>query len=115
MEFIYESISSQINYMKKLILMALPALFALSAFAQKKEEVKKVPPKVVKVEKAKEVKASPQKAKIKTKKPPEVNMEKFVPPPPPPTTEAVYKGDEPAPPPPPKVVRAQKKAGTTPK
>ena len=73
-------------------------MLALSASAQQKEEIKKVPPKVVKVEKAKEVKPAPQKGKFKGKTPPKVVMQKFVPPPPPP----VVKEEELKPPPPPK-------------
>jgi hypothetical protein len=99
MEMLISCISKQINNMKKFILMAFTALFALSASAQKTEEVKKAPPKVVKVEKAKEVKPPPQKAKFKGKTPPKVVMKKFVPPPPPP----VVKEETIKPPPPPPI------------
>jgi hypothetical protein len=105
MEIISIRIPYEINYMKKIILMACTALFALVTNAQQKE-VKNAPPKLVKVEKAREVKTAAAKGKFQGKTPPKILKKKFTPPPPPPE---VSRESVPPPPPPAKEYPAKKK------
>jgi hypothetical protein len=105
MEIISIRIPYEINYMKKIILMACTALFALVTNAQQKE-VKNAPPKLVKVEKGREVKTPPAKRKFHGKTPPKILKKKFAPPPPPPE---VSRESAPPPPPPAKNYQVKKK------